>query len=95
VPCEVRKDGERTVIICTRYRAKPPSRCRYCGRPCTKLCDFPVERNGKVTTCDAKMCGWCATHVGHEKDLCRAHATAEHWDYEKSVPRVGPGVPRS
>jgi len=53
--------------------------CRFCGRPATKLCDYPVgewvsphmvKEYGKRMTCDAKMCDRCATNLGYEMDFC-------------------------
>lgn len=89
MPCEVKKHGETVLVVCSRRTGV--GHCR-CGRACTKLCDFPVERAGKVTTCDAKLCSRCATHVGHEKDLCPPHSLRDYWDYENGRPKVGPGA---
>jgi hypothetical protein len=61
-----------TAIICSRATRRAP--CKYCGAPHTKLCDYPVERNGKPGTCDIRMCDRCATNGGHEIDYCRPHA---------------------
>jgi succinate dehydrogenase/fumarate reductase-like Fe-S protein len=36
----------------------------------SKLCDFPVAK-GK--TCDAGMCGSCATNIGPDQDYCPTH----------------------
>ena len=35
------------------------------------LCDAPVGLFGE--TCDAPVCHKCATHVGHDRDLCPDH----------------------
>jgi hypothetical protein len=60
-------NGPLTVFMCTRGRSKP---CATCGRPSTKLCDFPLG-NGK--TCDAAICDGCATGVGMGLDYCPKH----------------------
>ena len=42
-------------------------RCKYCGRPEAKLCDFPVSNpKRKSKTCDAKLCVVCAVKVKPE-----------------------------
>ncbi len=46
--------------------------CRFCHQDvATKLCDFPISPSGK--TCDADMCGKCATNVGPDQDYCPDH----------------------
>jgi len=57
-------------IVCGRHTQK---RCKYCGRTCEKLCDYPVIRKGKPKTCDIPMCAGCAIKVGEDKDYCRPH----------------------
>lgn len=64
-----------------------------CGRTSAALCDFPVLRDGKVTTCDVPLCRSCARHIREEFDLCRSHAAETAWNYETGVPRIGPGAP--
>lgn len=64
------------VIICTReQRAKP---CKSCGRPSTKLCDYPLQGRKAGATCSVPMCDRCATTVGSAGgdtvDYCRVHA---------------------
>jgi hypothetical protein len=73
--CEIVKFGDTVVIACGRGKAKA-SRCAYCTRPHSKLCDFVKARHevtGAPVTCDAKLCGQCAVSVGPELDHCRAH----------------------
>jgi len=61
-----------TAIICRgRGSAKP---CKYCSASHTKLCDYPVTRNGKFETCDIPMCDRCTTRGGPNVDYCRPHA---------------------
>lgn len=70
---EAIKDKDGNVIghaIICRSRAR--ARCKFCGgeRDVTKLCDFPVARG---RTCDAGMCGKCATNIGANRDVCPTH----------------------
>ena len=67
MPCEWYKAADGTVMHINRGR-QPGKKmvCKFCHKPYRegtngKLCDFPVG-NGK--TCDAAMCGDCATTVG-------------------------------
>lgn len=68
MPCEHR-DG---MIICTRGGSK--IRCKYCGFPGNKLCDYPLSGIKGGKTCDAPMCEKCATHVPPDSDYCKPHA---------------------
>lgn len=61
-------DGKVVGVMCSRG---PKKRCVYCGKPMTKLCDYPLE-DGK--TCDVPMCSACATHIGDDLDVCRKHS---------------------
>lgn len=89
MPCEwYEKDG--AIIHINRGRSGKKQRCKFCGRTYKegKLCDYPVG-NGK--TCDAAMCGDCATTVGRQNtdighgmkklndtvDLCPIHKGME------------------
>lgn len=60
------------MIVCSRTSGK--EKCKWCGKPTEKLCDFPVTRDGKKTTCDAKMCSGCTKKVGKNIDYCPPHA---------------------
>lgn len=64
------ENGPVTAHICTRgAKAKV---CKFCSkRFVEKLCDFPTGAHGK--TCDAGMCGKCATSVGPDLDYCPSH----------------------
>lgn len=78
MPCAPIKGDGVGAIVCTRGPAK---RCKWCQRPSTKLCDFPVKRNGKAGTCDASMCDRCAVTVpglGVSLDYCPPHARYSH-----------------
>ena len=75
------KDKKLTIIMCGRGRATG-KRCQYCGAADSRLCDYPVRRNGNLTTCDVPMCGQCTfkpepdrRRVPTDEDYCRAHAT--------------------
>jgi hypothetical protein len=61
-------DGVKA-IVCTRGTRR---RC-VCGRPATKLCDFPTGRG----TCDKPLCGRCARPVGPDRDFCPNHPREE------------------
>jgi hypothetical protein len=72
MPCYPFQIGDATGFICTgRQRTK---RCKYCGRPGDKLCDYPLSGAKAGQTCDVPMCSRCATHVPPDTDYCRAHA---------------------
>jgi hypothetical protein len=78
MPCTPILDdnGNQIGWACTRgQRAKP---CRQCGRPSTKLCDYPLRGAKAGKTCDVPMCSRCATTVGRSGsdtiDYCRVHA---------------------
>lgn len=52
-------------IICSRGRRSAPCQTPGCGRPSTKLCDYPVKRKVREVeidnaTCDRKLCDRCA-----------------------------------
>jgi len=78
MPCEVKRGptGSIDVIICRRgQRSKP---CASCGRPSTKLCDYPLTGSRIGETCSRPLCDACATTVGRKGgatiDYCRVHA---------------------
>jgi hypothetical protein len=71
MPCHPFKHGEVTGFICSRVKTV---RCVSCGRPSKILCDYPVKRDGKETTCSRACCLSCSEHVGENKDYCLAHA---------------------
>jgi hypothetical protein len=72
MPCYAFKIGNATGFICTpRERSKP---CKYCGRPSSKLCDYPLRGAKAGKTCDIPMCDRCATHIDPDSDYCKAHA---------------------
>lgn len=88
MPCDrVDLPGGVSAIVCSRgsRRSKP---CAHCGSTSYLLCDFPVLRAGRRTTCDAPLCHRCTTRHAGDVDLCRPHA--ERWSNGK--PTVGPGA---
>jgi hypothetical protein len=89
MPCHPVKlfDGS-TAIVCSRGSTR--KRCAYCGRASDRLCDFPVLRDGKRTTCDAALCSRCTTRITGDRDLCRSHVAC--WNHELGRPLVGPGA---
>lgn len=58
-------------ILCSRGSKRKT--CSMCGRPSTKLCDAPVSRKGRDTTCDAPLCNACAVPVSEATDYCPLH----------------------
>lgn len=71
--CEpIKLPGGGTGIICGRGSRRKP--CHYCAKHGGFLCDHPVIRNGKRTTCDTQMCEQCRNNVAGA-DLCRPHFT--------------------
>lgn len=67
----VKLPGGAFAIVCGLPKPKP---CIYCGRPHTKLCDFPLEAQKKGKTCDRPMCDRCTTHIDPDTDYCGPHA---------------------
>jgi hypothetical protein len=61
-----------TMICCSRgYNTK---RCRVCGRPATKLCDYQLTGPKAGQTCDTPLCDRCAVSLGVNMDYCPVHA---------------------
>ncbi len=70
--CRHFKIGNSTGIICG---PKPRVRkCHKCHKDSVVLCDYPVVRNGRQTSCDAPCCRAHAKVVGPDLDYCVAHA---------------------
>ncbi len=74
MPCDVKRDEKGiTMIACSRGGRR--ALCNACGkRPHAVLCDYPLRGARAGQTCDAKVCGGCAVHVGPDRDYCPAHA---------------------
>ena len=85
--CEVKDLKGTMAIVCGRRASKS---CRYCHGASSRLCDFPVVREGKRGTCDAPLCSRCTTRIAGDGDLCRAHAPL--WDMARGQAKVGPGA---
>jgi len=64
--------GGGSGIICTRGRRKTKP-CDSCGNSSSRLCDYPVTRNGKRETCDRELCSSCARPGPQDTDFCPAH----------------------
>ena len=75
MPCYWTKLPDGTMVHLNM--AKPrQQKCRWCGKPCTKLCDFVVSSPQQVThrrTCDAPMCDEHAQNVEPDRDYCPNH----------------------
>lgn len=68
--CEfVKLPSGETAIICGR-KSKPKA-C-FCGKPATRLCDFPKNKLGD--TCDRPLCDEHAQRIDADHDLCPKHA---------------------
>jgi hypothetical protein len=68
-------DGRGNAIGIACYR-EPRRTCSTvgCTKPGTLLCDYPVVRRGRKTTCSRYMCTSCAKRIGPECDYCPPHA---------------------
>lgn len=69
-----------SAIVCSRGQRPKPCTVVFCGRPSVALCDYPVERNGKKTTCDSPM---CATHRHPVPDQTDTDWCDGHWAHEQ------------
>lgn len=61
-------------ILCSRGRRSRKT-CSECTRLATKMCDFPIERAGRVRTCDRDLCDVHAISQGEDRDYCTFHDT--------------------
>jgi hypothetical protein len=69
MPCRPLMQGDKQVgFICGRG-LKPP-KCKWCEKPSTKLCDYPVTQD---RTCDAPMCNEHAKSQAANIDTCPSH----------------------
>lgn len=77
--CKTVHTEHGSMIVCSRGRRQICS-VTFCGKDSVALCDYPVERKGKKTTCDSPMCAmhrhpvpgqdntdWCEGHWDHER----------------------------
>jgi hypothetical protein len=63
MPCDIyTKNGKAAMFICCRGR-RQVGKCQSCGKPATKLCDYPLSGKKEGQTCDRKLCDDCATVV--------------------------------
>ena len=67
--------GPVTAIVCRRG-GRPARRCGVpgCSKTGARLCDHPVVRGGRETTCDRPMCDGHSVAVAPHQDYCEAHA---------------------
>lgn len=74
MPCKfVKLEGGGVAIVkFAKQRTKP---CASCGRPSTKLCDYPLTGAKAGKTCDRAMCDKHSVHVGTDTDYCIIHST--------------------
>ena len=68
MPCRV----SGNVIICSRNERSKP--CVSCGRPSSKLCDYPLRGANVGQTCDRAICVKCTVHQEPDFDFCPTHA---------------------
>jgi hypothetical protein len=74
MPCiPIKGPAGTTAIVCTRGTRRSTCSVPGCARYTSKLCDYPVIRDGKPGTCDARLCDKCAVPAGNDRDLCPAH----------------------
>ena len=71
LPCHHIEIGGAKAIICTRGERR--KKCRDCGKPCTKLCDFKLSGAKEGKTCDRPMCDAHAVVQSLGIDFCLAH----------------------
>ena len=71
------RDEAGNVVGRACYR-EPRARCATtaCAGAGTILCDYPVIRRGRQTTCNRRVCRGCAVALGTDLDLCPPHARA-------------------
>ncbi len=66
--CEPIENG----FVCSRGGGSR-KKCVTCGRTADRLCDWPVRRDGKMTTCDRASCRQHSTNVSPKVDYCLVH----------------------
>lgn len=73
MPCKVidLPGGGRAIL---KLQAPRKRFCVTCGKPAPVLCDYPVKRAGKETTCDRACCRAHCVSIGPDRDYCLAHA---------------------
>ena len=68
-------DGAGRVIGIACHRERR-ARCQTagCRGDARLLCDYPVQRRGKATTCNRHICRGCAKAIDATHDYCPPHA---------------------
>jgi hypothetical protein len=73
MPCrDIKLPNGFTGIACSRERRRACS-VPGCGRTAPYLCDYPVKRKGKDTTCNRAMCEAHRKNMSPEVDYCPGH----------------------
>ena len=72
MPCKPIIIGGKAIgFACSRGDQR--QRCKICGMPATKLCDFPLKGEKAGKTCDMPLCHRHAHSVGPDVDYCPTH----------------------
>jgi hypothetical protein len=75
MPCRTIVDGHGGfAIVCSRGQRAASCEEPGCMAPGTQLCDYPLTGEKAGKTCDRRICRRHANHVGHDRDVCPAHA---------------------
>jgi hypothetical protein len=61
---------DNTTIVGISCGRSKYNRCYICGKPATKLCDYPIS---DTETCDKPMCQEHAHNIGKDNDVCNEH----------------------
>jgi hypothetical protein len=76
--CETIKLGDGTTAIMCMRGGRARASCRWCSKPSTKLCDYPLRAAKAGKTCDALICDQHAYEVGPDRHFCPPHR--EMWE---------------
>lgn len=83
MPCKFEWTPTGGKITCSRTSQR---RCVTCGRPSTKLCDYPIIRNEGEATCDNPCCDTCSVRVGPNRDHCLKHGSGTDSAHKGKAP---------
>jgi len=72
--CYPLKTSTVTGMVCTGRQRRSKCMTPNCGKLVEALCDYPVTRKGKRTTCRAKLCTGCRVQKDDATDYCPPHA---------------------
>jgi hypothetical protein len=62
-----------TAIVCGGRQRRTTCSTPACGRDTVALCDYPVMKKGKETTCSARICDRCRASQPEDRDFCPPH----------------------